>query len=67
MKKYEVTIYTRSNACLSPNKKLATGSLPANSIKNARIDAWEFFNHWFNNMKLHRNDVRIEVKPFTAE
>lgn len=67
MKYYTFTIYTRSNACVAPNKMIFTGSLPANTIKNAKIDAWSLFDFWYNDMRLRRHDVRIEVKPYTAE
>lgn len=67
MKTYIVTIFTRSNSCISPNKFLFSDILPATTIKNAKIDAWHIFDFWHNDMNLSRHDVRIEAKQFTAE
>lgn len=67
MKKYLVTIYTRSNACLNPNKELFQHILKAKTAKHAKLDTWYYFDAWFNNLWYSRHDVRIEAKLFTAE
>ena len=67
MKKYLVTIYTRSNACINPNKELFQQIFEAETAKGAKISAWHLLYTWFNSEGYSRNDLRIEVKPFTAE
>lgn len=67
MKKYIVTIYTRLNACISPNKELFQNILTARTAKHAKIDTWYYFDIWFNSLFYSRHDVRIEVKPYKAE
>lgn len=67
MKKYIVTIYTRSNACISPNKEVFQHILEVKSAKRAKIDTWYYFDTWFNSLCYSRHDLRIEVKTFTAE
>lgn len=51
MKKYLVTIYTRSNACLNPNKELFQHILKAKTAKHAKLDTWYYFDAWFNYCK----------------
>lgn len=67
MKTYEVTIYMRSNACVSPNKIAFKLLFEAKTAKSAKIGAWYYFNTWFNTAQYSRRDFRIEVKPYTAE
>lgn len=67
MKKYTVTLYTRSNACINPNKEVFQRIFEAKTAKSAKINAWYSFNAWFNSIGYSRHDLRIEAKPFTAE
>ena len=67
MKTYSVTIYTRSNACISPNKEVFKRTLEAKTAKQAKLYTWYAFNAWYNNTGYSRRDLRIEAKPFTAE
>ena len=67
MKKYTVTICTRSNACISPNKEVFQHILESNTAKRAKLDTWHFFDTWYNSAHYSRHDVRIEANPFTAE
>lgn len=67
MKKYSVAIYTRSNACISPNKEVFQHILEAKSAKRAKIDTWDYFNTWFNSSCYSRSDLRIDSKHITAE
>ena len=67
MKKYTVTIYTRSNACINPNKEIFQQIFEARSAKSAKINAWHYVDAWFNAIGYSRHDLRIEAKPFTAE
>lgn len=67
MKRYLVTIYTRSNACVNPNKDVFQQIVKAKTAKSAKINAWIFFNFWYNKEYYSRHDLRIETKPFTAE
>ena len=67
MKKYSVTIYTRSNACVSPNKIVSQQVFEAKTAKSAKINAWHFFDAWYNSTGYSRHDLRIEAKPCTAE
>lgn len=70
MKKYTVTIYTRSNACINPNKEVFQQIFEAKTAKSAKISAWHFFDIWYNSARYSpysRHDVRIEAKSFTAE
>lgn len=67
MKKYSVTIYTRSNACVNPNKAVFQQMVEAKTAKSAKINAWFFFHFWYNDDRYSRHDLRIEAKPFTAE
>ena len=66
MKKYSVALYTRSNACISPNKAVFHHIIDAKSAKQAMLYAWYYFNAWYNSADYSRHDVRIEVKPFNA-
>lgn len=67
MKTYSVTIYTRSNACINPNKEVFKYMLEAETAKQARLYTWYYFNALFNGIGYSRHDLRIESKPFTAE
>ena len=67
MKTYLVTIYTRSNACISPNKEIFKHMLEAKTAKQAKLRTWYYFDAWFNSAGYSRHDLRIEAKPFTAE
>lgn len=67
MKTYSVTIYTRSNACINPNKEVFQQILEAKTAKSAKINAWHFFDTWFNRARHSRHDFRIEAKQYTAE
>ena len=67
MKKYSVTIYTRSNACISPNKVVFQHTAEAQTAKQAKLYTWQYFDAWFNSTGYSRHDLRIEAKPFTAE
>ena len=67
MKIYTVTIYTRSNACVSPNKIVSQQVFEAKTAKSAKINAWHFFDNWYNSARYTRHDLRIEAEPFTAE
>ena len=67
MKYYTVTIYTRSNACISPNKFVFKHTVEAKTAKQAKLYAWHFFDAWYNSARYSRHDLRIEAKPCTAE
>ena len=67
MKYYTVTIYTRSNACINPNKVVFQQVFEAKTAKSAKINAWHFFDTWYNSASYSRHDFRIEAKPCTAE
>ena len=67
MKTYLVTIYTRSNACISPNKVIFQHIVEAETAKQAKLHTWQYFDAWFNSTGYSRHDLRIEAKPFTAE
>ena len=67
MKYYSVTIYTRSNACVNPNKVIFQHYFEAKTANSAKINAWHYFNEWFNSLSYSRHDLRIEAKLFTAE
>ena len=67
MKIYTVTIYTRSNARISPNKEVFKHTLEAETPKQAKLCAWQYFDEWFNSTTYSRHDLRIEAKSFTAE
>ena len=67
MKQYTVTIYTRSNACVNPNKIVFQQIFEAKTAKSAKINAWHYFDAWFNTIGYSRHDLRIEAKPHTAE
>ena len=67
MKNYLVTIYTRSNACMSPNKIVFQHIAEAETAKQAKIHTWYYLNAWLNSIGYSRNDLRIEAKSFTAE
>ena len=66
-KKYTVTIYTRSNACINPNKEVFKHTLEAQTAKEAKLYTWYYFNAWCNSIVHSRYDLRIEAKPCTAE
>ena len=61
MKTYLVTIYTRSNACISPNKFVFLHIVDAETAKHAKLYTWDYFNAWFNSTEYSRHDLRIEV------
>ena len=67
MKKYAVTIYTRSNACISPDKEVFKRMLAAKTAKQAKLYAWQIFDIWYNSAHYSRHDLRIEAKECTAE
>ena len=67
MKTYSVTIYTRSNACINPNKEVFQRTFEAKTAKQAKLYAWQYFDAWFNSAEYSRHDLRIEAEPFTAE
>lgn len=67
MKIYLVTIYTRSNACINPNKVVIQYTTEAKTAKQAKLNAWYYFDAWYNSARYSRHDFRIEAKPFTAE
>ena len=66
-KYYTVTIYTRSNACISPGKVIFQHIVEAKTAKQAKLYTWYYFNAWFNSAEYSRHDLRIEAKPCTAE
>ena len=67
MKKYAVKIYTRSNACINPNKLVIQYTVGAKTAKQAKLYAWQYFDAWFNSLSYSRHDLRIEAKSFKAE
>lgn len=67
MKRYVVTIYTRSNACINPNKEVFQRIFEAETAKQAKLHTWYYFNAWYNSAEYSRHDLRIEAKPYTAE
>ena len=67
MKQYLVTIYTRSNACISPNKVVFKHTAEAKTAKQAKLRTWYYFDTWFNCLSYSRHDLRIEAKQYTAE
>ena len=67
MKTYSVTIYTRSNACISPNKVVFQHTEEAKTAKQAKLYAWQYFDALFNTLSYSRHDFRIEAEPYTAE
>ena len=67
MKIYTVTIYTRSNACISPNKVVFQYTTEAKTAKQAKLRTWQYFDAWLNSIGYSRHDLRIEAKQYTAE
>ena len=67
MKNYTVTIYTRSNACVSPNKIVSQQVFESETAKQAKLYAWQYFDAWYNSTGYSRHDLRIEAKSFKAE
>ena len=67
MKNYTVTIYTRSNACINPNKEVFKRTTKAKTAKLAKLYTWYRFDVWYNSIGYSRHDLRIEAKPYTAE
>ena len=67
MKTYTVTIYTRSNACISPNKEVFKRMTKAKTAKLAKLYTWQYFDAWYNSTGYSRHDLRIEAKSFKAE
>ena len=64
MKTYTATIYTRSNACITPNKVVFQRTFEAKTAKQAKLYAWLYFDVWYNRKDYSRHDVRIEAKSF---
>lgn len=62
MKKYLVTIYTRSNAILSPNKILCIYEIEADSESEARAKALEMFAREKYGAFLSERDVKIKIE-----
>ena len=67
MKTYLVKIYTRSNACINPNKEVFKHTLEAETAKQAKLHTWQYFDVWFNSTGYSRHDLRIEAKSFKVE
>jgi len=67
MKHYTITIYTRANACINPNKEVFKHMTEAKTAKLAKLYVWYYFDAWYNSTKYSRHDLRIEAKPYTAE
>ena len=67
MKTYSVLIYTRSNACISPNKFVFHHTVEAKTAKQAKLYAWQYFDTWFNSAEYSRHDLRIEAIQSPAE
>ena len=67
MKIYLVTIYTRSNACISPNKVVFQHTAETETAKQAKLYTWQYFDAWFNSSGYSRHDLRIEAKECPAE
>ena len=66
-KYYTVTIYTRSNACISPNKFVFKHTVEAKTAKQAKLYAWQYFDAWYNSTGYSRHELRIEAIQCTAE
>ena len=62
MNKYIVKIYTRSNACISPNKVVFQHTAEAKTAKQAKLYTWQYFDAWFNGIGYSRHDLRIEAE-----
>lgn len=67
MKNYTVTIYTRSNACISPNKVVFQHTAEAKTAKQAKLFTWQYFDSWYNSAEYSRHDLRIEAIQCPAE
>ena len=67
MKKYTATIYTRSNACINPDKVVFQRTFEAKTAKQAKLYAWQYFDTWFNSAEYSRHDLRIEAIQSPAE
>ena len=67
MKCYKVTIYTRSNACINPNKVVFRLTVETKTAKQAKLRTWYYFDTLINTIGYSRHDLRIEAKPYTAE
>ena len=67
MKTYTVTLYTRSNACISPNKVIFQHIVESKTAKQAKLHTWQYFDAWYNSTGYSRHDLRIEAKQCTAE
>ena len=67
MKTYTVIIYTRSNACINPNKVIFKHIVEAKTAKLAKLYTWQYFDAWYNSTGYSRHDLRIEAKSFKAE
>jgi len=61
-KYYTVTIYTRSNACVSPNKVVFQHTAEAQTAKQAKLHTWQYFDALFNSTGYSRHDFRIEAE-----
>ena len=67
MKTYKVTIYTRSNDCISPINFVFQHTVEAKTAKQAKLYTWQHFDELFNSLNCSRNNLRIEVEQYTAE
>ena len=62
MKKFLITIKTRSNAILSPNKILCSYEIEANSGSEARARALEMFSCEKYGAFLSERDLKIKIE-----
>ena len=62
MKKFLITIKTRSNAILSPNKILCSYEIEANSESEARARALEMFSCEKYGAFLSERDLKIQIE-----
>ena len=62
MRTYNITISTRANATLSPNKKLYMGVVETHSVQQAKEYALEEFAKGKFGKLLARRDLRVSVK-----
>ena len=62
MKKFLITIKTRSNAILSPNKILCSYEIEANSESEARARALEMFARETYGAFLSERDLKIKIE-----
>ena len=62
MKKFLITIKTRSNAILSPNKVLCSYEIEADSESEARARALEMFARETYGVFLSERDLKIKIE-----